>query len=72
MCGKNRMDALDGMDLPDGMDTTSNPKAALRERVRMPEKETLIPKHGGYRKLKSFQVRVNLCRGLRAIKLKQL
>src|SRR6266853_5872188 len=22
----------------------------------MPEKETLIPKHGGYRKLKSFQV----------------
>src|SRR5579864_2421580 len=28
----------------------------LSEWTRMPEKESLIPKHGGYRKLKSFQI----------------
>ena len=44
------------MDRVDRMDTRQEPAVGLHEGAFMPEKEPLIPRHGGYRKLKSFQV----------------
>src|SRR5258708_17318954 len=56
MCGKSRVDLVDKVDVVDRMDARTHPAVPLPGRVFMPEKEPLIPKHGGYRKLKSFQV----------------
>ena len=47
---------VDEVDLVDGVDLATPLVGALQGLVLMPEKEPLIPKHGGYRNLKSFQV----------------
>src|SRR5947209_17637896 len=62
MCGGNKVDLVDKVDgvdrmiLVDRVGVGTKLTTALRGWVFMPEKELLIPKHGGYRRLKSFQV----------------
>ena len=47
------MGSVDGVDLVDDVDEVGN---RLEEDRQMLEQEPLIPRHGGFRKLKSFQV----------------
>src|SRR5205823_10365734 len=55
MCGRKKQ-KVDSVDLVDAVDLRTPLVGAMQGLVLMPDKEPLIPKHGGYRNLKSFQV----------------